>query len=454
VRSPPELAIRALRRAADCDGCLALVEELAAVHVRWAGDSLTATGLARSRRLTVVCVRGSSAGVVSRSGALDDDCLDDLVAEARHAAGGEGAEQAQPLVSGPAAEDWAQPPAETEAGVLAGFATRMRAAIEDDAGGSRLSGYAEQQVSTTYLASSTGLRLRHQQPAGVLDLVAARADGSASAWGGVSTACIADLDVASLRARLDRQLRWTCRRAELRPGKYQVLLSPACVADLMLQLYRAAGAREAISGQGPFSRSGGRTRLGDRLGPAGLTLRSDPDEPGLGCAPVLLARASEDRTSVLDNGLRLLPTRWIADGVLTALVQTRETARLTGQQPTAEIANLVLEGGQDGATLAELIAGTERALLVTSLWYLREVDAQRLLLTGLTRDGVYLVEHGEVVAMLPDFRFNESPVELLSRVSEVGRTEPTLPREWGDNLSRVAMPALRVERFDVSAVSR
>jgi predicted Zn-dependent protease len=99
-----------------------------------------------------------------------------------------------------------------------------------------------------------------------------------------------------------------------------------------------------------------------------------------------------------------------------------------------------------------MVAQTKRALLVTSLWYLRDVDPGSLLLTGLTRDGVYLVEHGEVRAALPDFRFNESPIELLGRVVEVGRTERTLPREWGDYFTRVAMPPLRVEQFDVSAV--
>jgi predicted Zn-dependent protease len=452
ARSPQELALTALRLAADCDDCVAIAEDSSTVHVRWAADSLTTNGAARSRRFTVVCVRGPSAGVASHSGALDDSSLEDLVARAKQAARGDCAEPAESLITGSAAEDWALPPAESDAGVLARFAAKAGAAIER-AGSPRssLSGYAEQQVSTTYLASSSGLLLRHEQPRGLLDLVATRA--GASAWRGVGTACVADLDVGSLRAQLDQQLGWTSRRAELWPGKYEVLLAPAAVADLMLQLYQAAGAGEAAGGQGPFSRSGGGALLGQRLSPAALTLRSDPAEPGLECAPVLLTRASTDRTSVLDNGLPLRPTSWITDGVLTALVQTRRTARLTGQHPSAEIANLVLEGGGDAA-LAELIARTERALLVTSVWYLRDVDPQRLLVTGLTRDGGYLVEHGEVVARLPDFRFNESPVELLGRVSEVGRSEPTLPREWGEHVTRVAMPALRVRDFDVSAVSR
>jgi predicted Zn-dependent protease len=132
-------------------------------------------------------------------------------------------------------------------------------------------------------------------------------------------------------------------------------------------------------------------------------------------------------------------------------VQTRRTAALTAQAPTGHVDNLVMEGGTDARDLAEMIADTDRAILVTSLWYLRDVDPRRLLVTGVSRDGVYLVERGEVTTSLPDLRFNESLVELLDRVVEVGRTERTIPRERGDSLVRMAMPPLRVHRFDVSA---
>jgi predicted Zn-dependent protease len=101
-----------------------------------------------------------------------------------------------------------------------------------------------------------------------------------------------------------------------------------------------------------------------------------------------------------------------------------------------------------------MVASTERGLLLTCLWYIREVDPQSLLLTGLTRDGVYLVENGEVVGQVNNFRFNESPVGMLSRLAEVGRTEQTLPREWSDYFTRTAMPALRVSDFNMSTVSQ
>ena len=114
---------------------------------------------------------------------------------------------------------------------------------------------------------------------------------------------------------------------------------------------------------------------------------------------------------------------------------------------------LDVDGG--AGRLDDLVAGTERGLLLTCLWYIREVDPQSLLLTGLTRDGVYLVEDGEVRGLVNNFRFNESPVDLLQRFSAASATVPSFSREWGDDyFSRTATPALRVPDFNMSSVSQ
>lgn len=469
--SPQDLAENALARGAGVDGCMAIVDETATVNVRWANSTLTTNGAARSRRLTLMTMVGGHAGAVSKIGDFDQVALVDLVAAAKAAAKGaevmaaavmgaagggtDAAAPALPLVDGGVAADWAQPAPGTEVATLAGFSRSLRDEAERAAGhGAHLTGYAEQQVRTTYLASSTGLRLRHVQPTAVVDLAAGAGDGSTSAWAGAGPAHIHDVDLAMLGAQLDERLAWPRRRARLRPGKYEVLLAPPCVADLMVHVYQAAGAHDAVRGQGVFGEPRGAARLGERLSTAALTLRSDPREPGLECAPFTIARATGERVSLFDSGMPLHPTRWVTNGVLTALVQTRLTARRMAQPTTGEIDNLVLEGPPGAPSLSEMIAGTERALLVNTFWYVREVDPRRLVLTGLTRHGVYLVERGEVTTSLPDFRFNESPVDMMSRISEVGGTSPTLRREWGDYFTRVAMPALRVEDFDVSAVSK
>ena len=187
-----------------------------------------------------------------------------------------------------------------------------------------------------------------------------------------------------------------------------------------------------------------------------LDLRAAPDEPGLEAAPFVLAHSSGGDVSVFDNGAPITATDWIRDGVLTDLITSRHAAGLTGLPLRPAVDNLVLEtADQESApTLDEMIARTERGLLLTCLWYIREVDPATLLLTGLTRDGVYLVENGEVVGAVNNFRFNESPVDLLGRITEAGRTERCLPREWSDYFTRTAMPPVRVADFNMSSVSQ
>jgi predicted Zn-dependent protease len=157
---------------------------------------------------------------------------------------------------------------------------------------------------------------------------------------------------------------------------------------------------------------------------------------------------------VFDNGLPLAPTEWVRRGELAALTQTRHSAALSGLPVTPAIGNLIMEAPGGTASLDDMIARTSRGLLLTCLWYIREVDPQTLLLTGLTRDGVYLVENGEVTGAVNNFRFNESPVAMLGRITEAGASGPALPREWSDYFTRSAMPPLRVEGFNMSSVSQ
>ena len=186
-----------------------------------------------------------------------------------------------------------------------------------------------------------------------------------------------------------------------------------------------------------------------------MHLYSDPAYATLECAPFNVAGSSDNTESVFDNGLPLERTDWLADGRLAALLQTRHSAGLTDQPATPAIDNLVLEidGGQGSEQ--DLVAGMEKGLLLTCLWYIREVDPQTMLLTGLTRDGVYLVEGGEIVGAVNNFRWNESPIDLLNRFSHASETVPSFSREWGDDyFSRTAMPALRIPDFNMSSVSQ
>lgn len=460
VISPQETVERALALSRT-DECIVIADESSDANLRWAGNTLTTNGVTRSSRLTVIAFRhraeGVSVGVVSRAGARADQ-VEDLVRAAERVADDSGpAEDAAPLVTeGPAAGDWDAGPAETSIGVFEGFAPVLGRAFEAAATADRrLYGFAHHEMRSSYLGASTGLRLRHDQPTGKVELNAK--GGGSSAWAGVSTRDFGDVDVVGLTAELDRRLDWGARRVNLPAGRYETLLPPSAVADLMVYLYWSAGARDAHDGRTVFSAPGGGTRVGEKL--AGLPVRvySDPNADGLECAPFAMTYSSSRDASVFDNGLALSPVDWISDGSLSALSQTRHSAGLTGLPMTPGVDNLLMTGPGDGAgapTLDDMIARTERGLLLTCLWYIREVDPQSLLLTGLTRDGVYLVENGEVVGEVNNFRFNESPVGLLSRLTEVGRSERTLPREWSDYFTRTAMPAVRIADFNMSTVSQ
>jgi predicted Zn-dependent protease len=393
---------------------------------------------------------------VSRS-AVRDDQVAAIVAQAEQAAAeSPGAQDALPLVSpGESAADWDAEPGGTQIGVFGRLAGDLGAAFAVAAAGDRkLYGFAEHTVTSSFLGTSAGVRLRHDQPTGTLELNAKSADLSESAWAGAATRDFTDVDLAAIEADLAQRLRWAARRVELPAARYETLLPPAAVADLIVYLYWSAGARDALDGRTVFSKAGGGTRVGDQLARLPVTLSSDPQAPGLECAPFVLAHASNRDISVFDNGLGLTRTEWISGGALAALTQTRHSAQLSGLAVTPPVGNLILEVPGASGSLPDLIGRTERGLLLTSLFYLREVDPQNLLLTGLTRDGVYLVENGEVTGAVNNFRFNESPVALLDRIAEAGATEPTLPREWGGAFSRTSMPPLRVEGFNMSSVSQ
>jgi predicted Zn-dependent protease len=461
--SRPQDVVEKALAASTADGQVAFVVESSEANLRWAKNSLTTNGSMRSRQVVVVSLvdggAGMAAGTVARTGNPD---IAELVAASEQAARDAGpAEDAVPLVgprpdggAPPGAGDWDADPAETSIGVFRDFAPALGEAF----GGARdrgelLFGFAEHGMATTYLGTSTGLRLRHDQPTGRVELNGKSGDMSRSVWSGVGTRDFADVSVADLVGDVQRKLGWSQRRVELPAGRYETVLPPSAVSDLMIYAYWTMEARDADEGRNVYARPGGGNRVGDRLAALPLTLRSDPFEPGLEACPFQVVSGSSGSASVFDNGMAAPAVDWISGGVLTNLIRPRAWALKTTAPATVAVDNLVLE--QPGATesLDEMVAATDRGLLLTTLWYIREVDPQTLLLTGLTRDGVFLVEGGEVTGAVNNFRFNESPVDLLGRITQAGRTERTLPREWNDWFTRAAMPAVRVPDFNMSSVS-
>ena len=192
---------------------MVIADEHSSANLRWAGNALTTNGVTRGRTLTVIATvdgaEGTASGVVSRSAVTADD-LEPLVRAAEAAARGAGpAEDAQPLVSGvPASPDFTDAPAETGSEVFADFAPALGDAFaRARAGGRELYGFANHELTSTYLGTSTGLRLRHDQPTGTLELNAKSPDRTRSAWAGRSTRDFKDVDPAALDAELAQRLR-------------------------------------------------------------------------------------------------------------------------------------------------------------------------------------------------------------------------------------------------------
>jgi predicted Zn-dependent protease len=453
-------AVETVLGMARSDFSVVIADEMSEVHLRWANNSMTTNGVTRRSLITVIAAMGGGASRrvgVSSGSMTDRDSLEALTRAAEQAASSAPVQDdCDPFACAQgSAPNWDAPPELVSPDAFSTVVPALASAFGRAERERRLLyGYAEQRSQSAYVATSNGASLRHDQLSGSVQITARALDDTSSAWVGVPFRDPSEICVAQLEGELRRRAAWSRRRLELPPGRYETLLPPAAVADLMIWLYLSSAARDAAEGRSVFSSAGGGTRVDERLTDVPVSLYSDPAEGGLECAPFVIVRASTNASSVLDNGFPLHRTTWIEDGVLRALVQSRQSARCTGMPVTPEIDNLILEGPGRARTLEQMVADTESGLLLTSLWYLRELDPRTLLLTGVTRDGVFLVEGGEIVGAVNNFRFNESPVDILSRLIEVGASSATLAREWGDSFPRTRMPSLRIADFNMSSASQ
>jgi predicted Zn-dependent protease len=459
VIAPQEIVERTLA-ASSSRGCIVLVQVRSIANLRWARSTLTTNGETLSTSVTVIALVDVEGGIAAGSVTVSApglEALPDLVRRAEALAVEDGpAEDAAELAQGlDASPDWADAPAVETAESFSTIAPGLGEVLAAGrAEGVEHFGYAEQSMCTTYLGTSTGVRLRFTDSEGRLELTGKSHERTRSAWVGHAGRTLHGIDIASLDAEVRRALDWQARTIDVEAGRHRALLTPSAVSDLMIDLYWSSAALMAHEGQSVWSRRGGGTRVGEQVADPRVTLWSDPSWAGQEALPFLLTTASSPYASVFDNGLAVPATRWIDSGVLASLITSRHTAAVTGLdfRPAADNLRLDVEGAH--GTLDDVVARTEDGLLVTCTWYNRTVDAQTGLLTGLTRDGVYVVRGGEVVGSATNFRFNESPLALLSRIRDAGAPVPTLAREMGDYFNRAVMPPLLVDDFNFSTVSQ
>jgi predicted Zn-dependent protease len=422
------------------------------VNIRWAHNTVTTNGDVDEAQLSIVSVVGRRAASVTRS-YFPPERLEAMVRESEAACEHRpDASDYMPLLDGTGPPgDWSAPPADADIRVFDPLVPQLAELYRQaELSGIATFGYAESQTATILLATSTGIRRRHTEQIGKVDVTAKTLDSSRSSWVGQVVRDFADVDLTVMLGTLRQRLEWAARRIDMPAGLYEVLLEPSCAADLAISAYWFMTRRDADEGRSPYSRAGGGTQIGERLF-GDVTLYSDPHEDGVEATPFHYGVDSGGAFSVFDNGLPLARTEWVRDGVLQNLITPRYWAAKAGVAGSVPYVNNLIVGGS-GPALAEMIAQTDRALLVTCFWYIRTVDPQTALVTGLTRDGVFLIERGEVKGAVNNFRWNMSPIAALGQATQIGQSGMAVPREH-DEFLRAKAPALRIARFNMSSVS-
>jgi predicted Zn-dependent protease len=306
-----------------------------------------------------------------------------------------------------------------------------------------VAGYLEANAGSQAIANSKGLFAYHRSTDANLSTTVRTPDGTGSGWASAGARNWSAIDPGALGVRAAQKAVASRNPTAIEPGMYTVVLEPQAVADLVPLLAGAFNARAADEGRSPFSKKGGGTKLDEKIASDSVTIYSDPTDADL-------------LTSPFDGeGLPLQRRLWIENGVLKNLNYSRYWAQKQGAQPTGGgggggggfgggfPGGLKMAGGIK--SLDELIAGTERGVLVTHFFYIRSLDQRTVLLTGLTRDGTFLIENGKISRSLKNFRWNESPLFMLNKIEDMSRAEPTAAGQ--------VMPAIRAHDFNFTSLS-
>jgi predicted Zn-dependent protease len=295
-------------------------------------------------------------------------------------------------------------------------------------------GFIENGEGFSMFGNNKGLAAYHKSTNVEYSITARTEDGTGSGWGrsGHNDAKVFDGLSASRRA-VDKALA-SAQPKTVNPGKYTVILEPQAVEDLLGSVLFRMDARSADEGRSFFSDKEGKNKIGQKLFPDFVNIASDPVNPDAPGFPW-----SED-------GLPSAKVQWIEDGFLKNLRYSRYWAQQTNKQPLPFPSNTIMQGGS--STLDDLIASTNKGILVTRFWYIRDVDPKTMLLTGLTRDGVFWIENGKIAYPIKNFRFNESPVAMLKNIELMSKAV-RLQSGGSANL----IPALKVKEFTFSSLS-
>jgi predicted Zn-dependent protease len=413
---------------------------------RFANSNITANMVQFDRNLSITVYYGSRSAT-GQMRDFDDASMKEAVEDAQKRA-----QQARenpemlPLVEGP--QEYMQVDAVLPSGVNFGPAERAKMVKESldicQKKGVIGSGYIPKIHQTTCTANSKGLFAYYQYAEASFILTCRTPDGGGSGWAGLTgVKDVSLIDAAQLtNVAADKALKSQKPRA-VEPGRYTAILEPRANArflSLMMGLFNARTAEGPVgnyfSGKQP-----GTTKVGEKLFSDAFTIKSDIGNPVLRQTPIGI------------DGLAARPTTWIEKGVLRNLVYDRTWAKRQKKDPTPTAANqsLVMEGSD--MTIEQMIRTTKRGLLVTFFWYIRPVDPQTLLNTGMTRDGLFLIENGEIAGPVQNFRWNMSPLVGYNSITAVGTPVPIHTGESYDGPGTALVAPVRIEDFFMTSIS-
>lgn len=302
--------------------------------------------------------------------------------------------------------------------------------------GAVAAGFLEDNTGFVAMMNSKGLFAYNTSTNTNFSVTVRTADGTGSGYATRGYNDITKLDTKTATQIATEKAVKSVKARAIEPGKYTVILEPAAVAVLLENIFFRLDARQADEGRSFLSKAGGGTRLGEKLVDERVNIYSDPLNPDLPTSTWNGDGRPQEKVS------------WIEKGVIKNLSYSRYWAEKKGVKAVPGPDAAIMEGGTK--SLEELIAGTKKGVLVTRLWYIRDVDPQSLLLTGLTRDGTFYIENGRIQYPIKNFRFNESPIIMLNNLEELGKIERTVSVE--SNLNYL-LPPLKVRDFTFSSLS-
>ncbi len=298
-------------------------------------------------------------------------------------------------------------------------------------------GFFTDRTSFEAIANSNGV-FGHQQATSLDFTCTVRTeDGRGSGWVKRSAGDLALFDPREASdVAIEKALRSVDAKA-LEPGRYTVILEPAATSDLIGYMLSGFDARQADEGRSFLSKKGGGNRLGEKLFDQQVNIWSDPWDKDVAVLPW-------DSATMLPRERMAM----IKDGRVAALDYSLYWAKKQGVRPVGSPGNMIMAG--TSKSTAELIANTKKGVLVTRTWYIRLVDPQSVLLTGLTRDGTFYIENGKIKHPIKNFRFNESPVTMLNNIDEIGKPQIIA----GDEVQySMLIPPMKVRDFNFTSLS-